>query len=288
MSHSHAHDHAHAHAHATQRQLNEAAVYDARARDWAAELDDADLRLTAAAPPYPNREHIEFLDLMFARIGDPRGLRVLEVGCGSGALSVYLAMRGATVTGLDVSAEMLALARRRAEVNGVAESASFVDSPIETFDAEEGSFDVVIGNQTLHHLELVDAMVNIRRLLRPGGQALFAEPVLFLPESARRVRNSAAVRRRFPERTDTPDERSLGVAEIDTIRDGFDSSELLHYQLLCRLQNFVPVSDGWFRRLEAADRVLLRLRPARSLCRYVVLVLQTDPAAVRAAEGALR
>jgi hypothetical protein len=50
----------------------------------------------------------------------------------------------------------------------------------------------------------------------------------------------------------------------------------------------VPVSDGWFRRLEAVDRVLLRLRPARSLCRYVVLVLQTDPAVTRGAEGTLR
>jgi SAM-dependent methyltransferase len=280
--------HGHSHAHPTKRQLNEAAVYDARAREWAEQLDETELVLTRERPPYPNREHVEFLDFMFGRIGDPVSLRVLEVGCGSGALATYLGMRGADVVGLDVSAEMLAVGRRRAYVNGVGDRVTFVDSPIESYDAVDASFDVVIGNQTLHHLELADAMRNIRRMLRPGGQALFAEPVLLLPEVARKVRNSTIVRRRFPERTDTPDERSLGQAEIAAIRSVFPSSELHPFQLLCRLQNFFEIDDKQFRRLEALDRALLRrVRPARTLCRYVVVVLETDNAATSAAKGAV-
>lgn len=282
------HVHAHGHHHHTQRQQNEAAVYDARAREWVEQLDDDELRLSASTPPYPNREHVEFLDDMFERMGDPAGLNVLEVGCGSGALSTYLGMRGANVVGLDVSSEMLAVARRRAEVNGVAGPVSFIDSPIETFDAPDDTFDVVIGNQTLHHLELVDAMRNIRRMLVPGGQALFAEPVLFLPEVARRIRNSPRVRKHFPERTDTPDERSLGVAEINAIRAEFPRSEVHNYQLLCRLQNFFELTDKRFQRLEAVDRVLLRrIPPARALTRYVVVVLETDTAKAMATQGAV-
>lgn len=282
------HGHAHGHSHPTQRQLNEAAVYDARARAWAEELDDDELRLSADSPPYPNREHVDFLDLMFARMGDPKGLRILEVGCGSGALSTYLGMRGAEVVGLDVSSEMLAVARRRAEVNGVSSRVEFVDSPIETYAEPDGSFDVVLGNQTLHHLELVDAMKNIRRMLKPGGVALFAEPVLFLPEIARKIRNSAIVRRRFPEVSDTPDERSLGTAEIQAIRSVFPASEMHTFQLLCRLQNFVELNDRRFQRLQSVDRKLLRrVPPARTLCRFVLLVLETEEATAVATRGAV-
>jgi hypothetical protein len=102
------------------------------------------------------------------------------------------------------------------------------------------------------------------------------------------VRNSAFVRRQFPERTDTPDERSLGHAEIAAIRSVFPSSELHPFQLLCRLQNFFEIDDKWFHRLETLDRALLRrVRPARALCRYVVVVLGTDNASTSAARGAV-
>lgn len=45
--------------------------------------------------------------------GDVAGRRILDAGCGSGPLSAVLRDRGATVTGIDASAQMLALAKRR-------------------------------------------------------------------------------------------------------------------------------------------------------------------------------
>ena len=283
----HAHAHGHAHAHAglpTQRQRNEAAVYDARARAFAEQVSDDDLRLDPAVPPYPNREHVEFLDLLLAEIGDLTGARVLEVGCGGGALSTWLAMQGAEVVGLDVSDETLELARRRAAVNGVSDRVEFRCCPVEDADDADGSFDAVIGNQTLHHLELAEAMTVVRRLLRPGGRAVFAEPVLLLPEIARTVRGSRPVRRFFPERTDTPDERSLGTAELAVVRAPFETSTVHEFQLLGRLQNFTELSDSGFARLERIDRVLLRRLPvSRRLCRYVVLVLVADRRTARSA-----
>jgi len=264
----------------TQRQQNEAEVYDARARAFAASVDPAELVIDARHPPYPNREHVEFLDFAFAQMGPLAGRRVLEVGCGSGALSTYCALRGASVTGLDVSLEMLRLAQRRAELNGVADLTRFVDCPVEVFDEPDGSYDLVIGNQTLHHLELREAMGTISRLLAPGGRAVFCEPVLFLPEGFRRVRNSGAVERFFPERTDTPDERSLGVAELALLQSCFGRSDVTPFQLSTRLQNFVELSDRWFERLQALDRRLLaRLPASRALCRYVVVTAGAGAAA---------
>jgi 2-polyprenyl-3-methyl-5-hydroxy-6-metoxy-1,4-benzoquinol methylase len=260
------------------RQAREAAVYDARFADVAAQEADGSLLMDLTSPPYPNREHVEFLDDMLARMEPLEGRRVLEVGCGSGALSVYVASLGAQVTGLDVSSSVLALARRRAEVNGLAERCRFQLAPIESFDDPAGSYDVVVGNQVLHHFELDEALANVRRLLAPGGIAVFCEPVLLLPEAARRLRSSPVVLRRFPSRADTPDERSIGRAEVERICTAFGRAEMKEYQLLTRLQNFVELSDPVFARLERTDRVLLRyLPPARRLCRYMVFVLSGRP-----------
>src|SRR4051794_24122922 len=71
---------------------------------------------------------------MLALAGNVTGRRVLDAGCGSGPLSAALRDRGAVVTGIDVSAAMLALARRRLgedvalHVADVSERLPFADS----------------------------------------------------------------------------------------------------------------------------------------------------------------
>jgi 2-polyprenyl-3-methyl-5-hydroxy-6-metoxy-1,4-benzoquinol methylase len=255
-------------------------VYDERAAELASR-EDHELIVDPTRPPYPNREHVDFLTYAFQQLAPLGGKRVLEVGCGSGTLGTYVALQGAHVTGVDVSDEMLAVARRRAQVNGVDDRTDFRAVPVESLDLPDGSFDAVIGNQVLHHFELEDAMANLRRLLVPGGRAVFCEPVLFLPDAFRKIRNGRAVARRFPVRTDTPDERSLGLAEMRTIRDAFDTSEMKCFQLSARLQNFVDLSDSWFARLQRFDTAALRIGPAQRLCRYVVLTLDTAPNVAR-------
>ena len=258
----------------TERQEHEAEVYDARASALGGTLCDEDLVVDSARPPYPNREHVAFLDFVFGRIGDLAGKRILEVGCGSGNLSTYHALRGARAVGVDVSAGMLELARRRAEVNGVSDRVELIAQPIEDLDEPDGSFDVVMANQVLHHLDLPRAMPNISRLVGTGGMALFVEPVLFVPEAVRRVRYSRPVTKLFPSRADTPDERSVNAADLALIRSSFDEADVLPFQLTTRLQNFVELSDAAFGRLERIDARVHRHVPGSwRLARYVVLVL---------------
>ncbi|HET9728590.1 MAG TPA: hypothetical protein VFR41_04170, partial [Acidimicrobiia bacterium] len=57
----------------TPRQQREAALYDERAATLP--VRDDDLRVDPAQPPYPNREHVDFLDYLFDRLGDPAGKR---------------------------------------------------------------------------------------------------------------------------------------------------------------------------------------------------------------------
>ena len=133
----------------------------------------------------------------------------------------------------------------------------------------------MIGNNVVHHFERDLAMANLARLLAPGGRAAFCEPVLFVPEAVRSVRYSAAVSRRFPPHTHTPDERSLDQADLAIIERHFAEVSWRPFQVLCRIQNFVELSDPTWNRLEGIDRWLLRrVRPTRWLARMIVLTLE--------------
>jgi 2-polyprenyl-3-methyl-5-hydroxy-6-metoxy-1,4-benzoquinol methylase len=269
----------------TRRQEIEAQVYDARARDVFASWTDDDLRVDGSRPPFANREHVDFLSFALDRVAPLEDKRILEVGCGTGALAVYLALRGATVDAIDVSEENIAVASRRASVNGVAGIATFRAVPVELLDDPDGSYDAVIGNQVLHHFQLEQAMPNLKRMLAPGGAAVFCEPVLFVPEFMRRVRNGGAVTRWFPTRVDTPTERSISVRDMRLIAETFPDARVHPFQLLTRLQNFKELSDRSFARLSRLDRALLRrMPPARRLCRYVVCDLVPSPTFTTAKE----
>lgn len=104
-------------------------------------------------------------------------LRVCEIGCGSGWLSLMLARAGADVVGVDLSPEMVAIAEERRDAEGV-EHARFVVADMEELGAElDGPFDRCVFYESLHHSpDAARALVNAHRLLAPGGQLVLAEP----------------------------------------------------------------------------------------------------------------
>ncbi|GAA2635603.1 MULTISPECIES: class I SAM-dependent DNA methyltransferase [Streptomyces] len=106
---------------------------------------------------------------MLALAGDVAGRQVLDAGCGSGPLSAALRDRGAVVTGIDASAGMLALARRRLG-NDVALRAVDLNGPL-PFD--DDAFDDVVASLVLHYLEdWGPTLAELRRVIRPGGRLI--------------------------------------------------------------------------------------------------------------------
>ena len=123
-----------------------------------------------ADTPYP-------LEYAFHAIGNVSGKTVLDYGCGNGENSLPLVARGARVIGLDVSADLLDLARTRLALHGFQDRASFLAASAHDLPLPDNSVDVVLGIAILHHLDLALAAREIRRVLRPGGIAVFQEPV---------------------------------------------------------------------------------------------------------------
>lgn len=106
---------------------------------------------------------------MLALAGDVAGRRILDAGCGSGPLSAALRDRGAVVTGIDSSAGMLALARRRLGDDAALHLADLRDR----LPFADGAFDDVVASLVLHYLEdWGPVLAELRRVLRPGGRLI--------------------------------------------------------------------------------------------------------------------
>lgn len=106
------------------------------------------------------------------------GDRVLEVGCGTGTTALRLAPGVAELTALDISGEMVRIARGKAEAEG-ARNVSFARAGLEQARPEAAPFDAVLAFNLLHLLDdLPAALGRVRDLLRPGGLFISKTPAL--------------------------------------------------------------------------------------------------------------
>jgi ubiquinone/menaquinone biosynthesis C-methylase UbiE len=111
---------------------------------------------------------------LISTIAGSTPLDVLDVGCGTGFLSLLLAERGHRVTGVDVAPAMLARARSKAAAQGL--TVRFVRADAEALSLTDAGLDLIIERHllwTLPHPEI--ALEGWRRLLRPRGRLVLIE-----------------------------------------------------------------------------------------------------------------
>lgn len=112
------------------------------------------------------------------------GLRVLDVGCGGGILSEAMAQAGAQVTGLELAADVLNVARTHAE--GQSLSIRYLLESVEAHaQAYAGQYDVITCLEMLEHVPDPNSVIHaIHALLKPTGKAFFStlnrHPMAFL------------------------------------------------------------------------------------------------------------
>jgi SAM-dependent methyltransferase len=201
--------------------------------------------------------------------------RILEVGCGTGALLVAAAWAGLDIVGVDIAARWLIVARRRLTDHGL--EVPLVAASAERLPWPDGHFDAVVADSVLEHLDAPsDAIREWARVLRPGGRLLVWSPNRFtlatdphvglwgvgwLPRSW--VRGYLRLRGR-----DVWPPRTLSVAE---------ARRLATAPGLGGVEVDVPgIPEGWARTFPGPQRLLIRayeallkVRPARDLLRAV-------------------
>ena len=203
-----------------------------------------------AATAYP-------LEYVYHLLGPIEKALVLDLGCGSGVNSLLLAFRGARPLGVDISEDLLRLANARFAVNAAPQPGRFLASSAHALPLPDASVDCVLGVAILHHLDLTLVRDEVLRILKPGGHAIFQEPV-------RNSRIIRVLRALIPYRSPdvSPFERPLFDSELNDFAKPFSCVESRSFGLphvkICEL---VP----WLRRYQDAaynsDAWLLRTRP---------------------------
>lgn len=214
------------------------------------------------------------LEYAFHLMGNVEGKTVLDLGCGSGESIPALHARGARVLGVDLSPDLIQLAKGRLDVYGISTATLKLGSAYET-GVPTASVDVVFCMSLLHHLHIPRALREIRRVLRPGGYVVVKEPIRFL-------RLYDRLRKMFPAHEDSSDyEHPLTRAEFSILERDFVPSQTRFFRL-----PFVPLIRK--RYAWRASAFLLRVFPALNPLATVVvtkLSAKTQPATPFVAEG---
>ena len=223
--------------------------------------------------PTMRRMHLDFE----AVLADVRDRSVLDIGCGHGELALKLLQAGAKfVAGIDISDVYVADAASKARSIGFApETHEFTVMDAHKLAFPAAKFDFVVGHGILHHLDLDVCLGEIRRVLKPGGCALFIEPLAGNPMlRVFRVLTPAAR---------TVDEKPLAAADLRRIAGGWDVASR-YYGLfaapIAALTSLVlrPFPNNWFLGVaDWAERRVNRFAALQPYNQYVMLVLNKKP-----------
>lgn len=120
----------------------------------------------------PYDTYAQILDVAASGIA---GKRIIDIGCGTGLLSVKLAKMGGFVTGVDISPDMISIAKQRAEALSL--PITFAEQPMQQLEGFEG-FDVAVIaidslNYVIEHEEVMATLAKIYQALSVGGVLLF-------------------------------------------------------------------------------------------------------------------
>ncbi len=176
------------------------------------------------------------------------GMTILELGCGAGYFTKELARSGAEIVAIDVSADLLEIAKANCPASNVRyeiQDACALTHP-------DAIFDSVVGSSILHHLEIEAALREMCRVLKPNGTIYFTEPNMLNPQIALQ-KNIPWIKRKLG---DSPDEtaffrwsirRSLERAGYRNIR--IDAFDFLHPKTPAPLINGVAALGGFLENL---------------------------------------
>lgn len=102
---------------------------------------------------------------------------VLDIGCGTGSISLPVASSGFRVVAIDHSLEMINIARQKADLTGVNSKINFVVADADALPFRHDTFGALLAAGVLHHLERIEPTISeIARVLRHGQPVFITEP----------------------------------------------------------------------------------------------------------------
>ncbi|QQE12076.1 class I SAM-dependent methyltransferase [Planctomycetota bacterium] len=191
--------------------------------------------------------------------------RLLDYGCGIGISAVRFAKLGYEVDGFDISQDNLDIADELASKYELDDRCCFDQMAAETLNYEDNRFDVIVGIDILHHIDIAESVKEAYRVLKPGGVAIFKEHIeapIFEP-----LRQSALGRWIAPNETSqedhiTDDERKLNRGDMNAIMNTFDRVDEKRFTVVSRVDRMIPgCGVGMRGKLQKFDHYLMKMCP---------------------------
>jgi 2-polyprenyl-3-methyl-5-hydroxy-6-metoxy-1,4-benzoquinol methylase len=208
------------------------------------------------------------------------GERLLDFGCGWGEHSLVFAKIGYEVFGFDLSQNNIANARSLAEKYEMTDRVHFSVSPAEHLDFADEFFDVVVGVDILHHVNIGQAIAECSRILKKGGMAVFHEPVrapVFDSLRETRLGRWLVSKEASLDRHLTEDERKLSRDDFKIIKSYDLKFSSQRFLLFSRLDRFVRPNKSGPSFLEKFDLRLMKTLPfMKSFGGVMVMVLRKE------------
>lgn len=183
-----------------------------------------------------------------------KGKAALEYGCGPGGLAYMMAREGGKVTAIDISDVAIQQGKKEASKEGL--KITFKPMNAEKMSFKDNRFDLVCGSGIIHHLDLDKAYAEIVRVLKPGGTAVFLEPLGHNPLINLYRKLTPAMR--------SPDEHPLRVEDFRLAENYFGRVEVRYFTLFSlALVPFrsLPFFPQILRFGEAVDNTLFTVLP---------------------------
>ncbi len=149
------------------------------------------------------------------------GKKVLEYGCGLSSTAFLLASKSAYVTGVDISEYAINEMNKKKKEYNVNINFEIMDA--ESLSFKDNEFDIICGTGILHHLNLNKSIGEIKRCLKPNGEAIFVEPLGHNPL----INFFRCLTPSFRSK----DEHPLKIKDIELIKKEFRDTKMIFYNL---------------------------------------------------------
>jgi len=207
--------------------------------------------LVSLAPTMPNPN--ECTHRLLVALGQIKGKDICDLGCGEGVLTRELAIRGARVSAVDISAEAVRMTWERNK-EFITEQVDVRQMDVRNLLYDDESFDIVTGTSILHHVDIAKAASEISRVLKPGGKAIFSEPLAHNPISNIWRKLTPGIR--------TSNEWPLSYSEISEMGKHFRSVNYEEFDLLPLLSSLAYLVTFSHKAKERSAELLARLEPS--------------------------